>query len=135
MRFTDKSTIGELYFPDGTFQCFTLEDVIRDHKIPCQTAIPAGRYEVAITWSNRFNRPMPQLLDVPFYQGIRIHNGNFPSQTEGCLLVGKSTGVDAVLESHLAFESLFPKIKKMTEQGKLFINIVGGIPVDQWKPA
>jgi hypothetical protein len=131
--FTGKSTVGELYLPDGTFQCYTLEDTIRDYKVPGATAIPAGLYEVAVTFSNRFQKPMPQLLDVPFYQGIRIHNGNTPAHTEGCLLVGRKKGQDEIHESVLAFESLFPIIRKMAERGKMFMQIEGGIPASQWR--
>jgi hypothetical protein len=131
--FTNSSTIGELYLPDGTFHSFTLEDVCRDFKISEQTAIPAGRYEVVMSWSNRFQQIMPLLLNVPFYEGIRIHSGNTPENTWGCILVGRKKGENAIYESRLAFEDLFPKIKKMTEKGKLFINIEGGFPADQWK--
>lgn len=131
--FTPKSTGGELYMPDGSFQCFTLEDTIRDHKIAKETAIPSGRYELVIAWSNRYQKPMPRLLNVPFYQGILIHNGNTPAHTEGCLLVGRERKPDAVYESILAFEAIFPKLKKLTESGKVFIEIEGGFPADKWR--
>lgn len=131
--FTDKSTIGELYLPDGSFHSFTLEDAIRDQKVQGQTAIPSGTYEIVVGWSNRFQQPMPRLLNVPFYQGILIHSGNTASHTEGCVLVGKKKGEDLIYESRLAFDDLFPKIKKMTEKGKLFIEIEGGIPASEWK--
>lgn len=130
--FTDKSTTGELYLPDGVFACHTLEDVCRKEKILGQTAIPAGKYEVVVAWSERFQRLMPRLLNVPLYTGVLIHNGNYPEDTEGCILVGRKPGQDVVLESMLAFDDLFPKIKKLTEKGKLFIEIDGGFPSDQW---
>lgn len=131
--FTDKSTIGELYMPDGVFQCFTLEDRVRDHKIAGETAIPAGRYQIVVDFSNRFQRLMPLLLNVPFYRGIRIHNGNTPAHTEGCLLVGRKAGEDRINESIPAFDDLFPKIRKMVEAGKLFIEIEGGFKAEDWK--
>lgn len=133
--FTEKSTIGELYMPDGAFQCFTLEDTVRDHKIPGQTAIPAGTYELVVTFSPRYQKPMPRLLDVPFYQGILIHNGNTPEHSEGCLLVGRKKGVDCIQESILAFEELLPKIRKLIEKGELFVQIEGGVPADKWRQA
>src|SRR3972149_10690167 len=87
--FTDKSTIGEL-FVDGVFECFTLEDVVRDdEKIKKVTAIPDGIYTVLVTWSPRFKRQLPLLIDVPGFDGIRIHPGNTADDTEGCLLVGE----------------------------------------------
>ena len=74
--FTAVSTIGRLMV-DGLFDSYTLEDVVRDGpKIPGRTAIPYGRYQVIIDYSNRFKRPMPLLLNVPGFTGIRIHQGN-----------------------------------------------------------
>jgi hypothetical protein len=133
--FTGKSTMGELYLPDGSFACHTLEDVVRDYKIPKQTAIPEGKYEVIVGWSNRFQRLMPRLLDVPFYKGILIHSGNTPSHSEGCILVGRKAGEDAIFESIPAFDTLFPIIRKLAEKGKLFIDVQGGFPRELWKVA
>jgi hypothetical protein len=53
--YTNKSTIGRLAV-DVEFACFTLEDRVRPVKIKGQTAIQAGKYEVVITWSNRFRK-------------------------------------------------------------------------------
>lgn len=64
--FTEESTIGKLFI-NGQFHCFTLEDKVRPEKIKSITAIPAGRYEIAITFSNRFQEMMPLLLNVPNY--------------------------------------------------------------------
>lgn len=129
---TEKSTVGELYLPDGSFQCFVLEDCCRKEKLHSMTAIPAGRYEVVMAWSDRFQRLLPRLLEVPFFKGIYIHNGNYPSHTEGCPLLGKKKGEDAVFESVLALEEVLPKIKKLCEKGKLFIDIEGGFKADEW---
>ena len=93
--FTTQSTIGELAV-DGNFECFTLEDPVRPKKIRSVTAIPAGTYTVAITFSPRFGTELPLLLDVPEFEGIRIHPGNTATDTEGCLLVGKSRAIDTI---------------------------------------
>lgn len=118
---TDKSTIGQLEV-NGIFQCFTLEDVVRDKKIYAQTAIPAGTYEVVISYSNRFKRMLPLLLNVPNFAGVRIHSGNTAEDTEGCILVGNKKGTDTVLESRAAFNALFAKLK--AEKSKIFIEII-----------
>ena len=112
--FTDASTIGVLTF--GEFRCFTLEDKVRPPgvKVFGETAIPAGRYRVEITWSNRFRRPMPLLLDVPNFDGIRIHSGNKAEDTEGCILVGKTRAQDWIGDSRKAFDALFDLIKADT---------------------
>ena len=106
---TNNSTIGELYI-DGKFECYTLEDVERDKKIDGKTAIPKGTYKVIINHSNRFNRLLPLLLDVPNYTGVRIHSGNTAQDTEGCILVGKKRGIDVLYDSRLAFSQLFEKM-------------------------
>lgn len=132
--FTEKATVGELYLPDGSFHSYTLEDRVRNHKIPKETAIPAGAYEVVIGWSNRYQRPMPRLLDVPFYQGILIHSGNTSEHTEGCILIGRKRADEAIYESIPAFEDLFPKLRKLTEHGKVHIEIEGGFKSADWIP-
>ena len=72
---TPYETIGELY-NDGVYFCYTLEDAIRDKKIPNETAIPCGRYDVITNYSVRFKRVMPLILNVPGFTGVRIHAGN-----------------------------------------------------------
>jgi hypothetical protein len=106
---TDKSTIGEL-FVDGVFECFTLEDVVRDVKIFGETAIPAGTYEVILNHSPRFGKIMPRLLEVPNFTGILIHKGNTPENTHGCILVGKDRTEDRILHSTEAYNTLFTKL-------------------------
>ena len=86
------TTLGLLWV-GGAFQCYALEDQVRHGaKIPGVTAIPAGRYRVDITWSPRFGRRLPVLLDVPGFDGVRIHPGNTEHDTEGCLLPGYGIG-------------------------------------------
>lgn len=121
--FTDKSTIGELLVDDDFF-CYTLEDVVRPTKINGETAIPFGQYEVIVNFSNRFQRRMPLLLDVPYFTGIRIHPGNDKDNTEGCILVGESKEKDWIGDSRNAFNALFPIIDKAAAAGKVFITIL-----------
>lgn len=110
MTFTDNSTIGEMFI-DGKFFCYTLEDKVRDVKIKTITAIPYGEYEVKITMSNRFKKLMPLLLNVPNFEGVRIHAGNDSTHTEGCILVGNTKGKDFIGESVVAFNELMNKLK------------------------
>jgi hypothetical protein len=108
---TDTSTIGELTI-DGLFQCYTLEDVERPVKIKGETAIPKGTYKVIINESNRFKRLLPLLLNVPNFEGVRIHSGNSNHDTEGCILVGQSRNKNYIGQSRKAFEKLFKKMQK-----------------------
>ncbi|ELM3650627.1 hypothetical protein RYR30_001932 [Flavobacterium psychrophilum] len=119
---TDSSTIGELSV-NGKFECYILEDVERDVKVKGKTAIPKGRYEIAITYSNRFKKMLPLLLNVPNYEGIRIHTGNTASDTEGCLITGKNKGENVVSNSRLAFEPLYSKLSLAVTKEKVFITI------------
>jgi hypothetical protein len=107
---TDTSTIGELLI-DGIFECYTLEDVERPVKIKSETAIPKGTYKVIINQSNRFKRLLPLLLNVPNFEGVRIHSGNTNHDTEGCILVGRTRGNNYVGQSRKAFDKLFKKMQ------------------------
>jgi hypothetical protein len=109
-----KSTIGKMSI-DGVFECYTLEDVTREQKIVGVTAIPAGDYKVIINMSNRFQRLLPLVLDVPGFSGIRIHPGNKAEDTEGCILVGNTAGEDFIGNSRIAFNALFEKMRKAKE--------------------
>ena len=117
----DGATIGKL-FVDGVFECFTLEDQIREvfgkpveqWKVPGQTAIPSGTYRVTVDFSMRFQQMMPHILNVPGFDGIRIHSGNTAADTEGCILVGMGIDHNAaspfITESRAAFKPLFDRL-------------------------
>jgi len=90
----DGYTLGRLSTTLNTF--WTMEDKVREvpgepvesWKIPGVTAIPVGTYDLIVTMSNRFKKPLPLLVDVPGFSGVRIHAGNDASNTEGCVLIG-----------------------------------------------
>ena len=107
---TNTSTIGELLI-DGIFECYTLEDMEREIKVKSETAIPKGTYKVIINQSNRFKRLLPLLLNVPNFDGVRIHSGNSNHDTEGCILVGQTIGKDYIGKSRKAFDKLFKKMQ------------------------
>lgn len=118
---TADSTLGKLYVND-VYQCETLEDADRSMeaggtKIPGCTAIPRGTYEVLIDWSLHFKRTLPRLLDVPGFEGIRIHPGNAPADTEGCILVGLRRGPNYIYQSVNAFNLLFARIEEAIDAG------------------
>src|SRR4051794_9959221 len=103
--FTQNSTVGKLY-ADGKYLCYSLEDLRRPdgEKVHGATCIPSGVYQVQITQSARFGRRLPLLLNVPNFAGIRIHPGNAPNDTEGCILVGQTKAIDFIGQSRAAFE-------------------------------
>lgn len=134
-EFTSESTIGQLEI-DGNFFCYTLEDVVRDknndgdlddkgeEKVYGKTAIPKGKYEVIINYSERFKQQMPLLLNVKGFEGIRIHKGNSAVDTHGCILLGKSKSKDFIGMSNLAYNEFMTALKKATKGEKIFIEIV-----------
>lgn len=102
-------TIGRLYL-NGKYFCDTIEprvrDLKREPKVQGKTAIPEGKYLVRLTYSNRFKKVLPLLVDVPYFEGVRIHSGNDEDDTEGCILVGKNKEKGKVLESRVTMTSL-----------------------------
>ena len=112
-------TIGRL-FVDGRYVCDVLEDRVREPgvKIPGETAIPAGRYRVIVNVSPKFGRELPRLLDVPGFEGILIHRGNSPKDTEGCLLVGENKEKGRVVNSTGYEVKLTKLIKEAIEKGE-----------------
>lgn len=101
--FGDDSTLSVLLIKDE-FKVFILEDQVRQgQKVPGETAIPYGTFELQLRaeggfherYSKRFaNDPviehigMIHLLDVPDFMYIQMHPGNKDEETEGCPLTG-----------------------------------------------
>jgi hypothetical protein len=137
--FADDYTIGTLYIDDKPF-CDTLEnqdrllhqnmplDVLDRHKTAGKTAIPIGTYKVNMnTVSPKYQAmgkysdigfKVPRLENVPVFDGILIHIGNFPKDTLGCVLVGKNTVKGAVMESTVTFNALYKLLKEAEYKGE-----------------
>jgi hypothetical protein len=128
---TPNATPGQL-FADGVFIAHTLEDTVREiagrpvdeWKVAGRTAIPVGRYRVILTRSNRFSahasqklgRPvdiyLPEVLGVAGFSGIRMHGGNGPEDTEGCVLVGdQKIGNERIALCEPALERVLDKLR------------------------
>lgn len=133
----NSATLGALYV-DGVWQCWTLEDVLREPvqvpaaadrdawvrswKVDGETAIPAGTYRIVMSMSNRFKRILPHVQDVPGFLGVRIHSGNKSKDTEGCLLVGQQRGDAAVLQSVAAMDALFARLTAGSDRQGMWIT-------------
>lgn len=116
-------TLGELFLNAEHF-CYTVEDVVRNVKIPGKTAIPAGIYRIIINMSNRFKKELPLLLDVPNFQGVRIHSGNTAEDTEGCIIVGLQRTANGVADSRVAMDMLMQAMRASIAKGnEVIINI------------
>lgn len=128
-------TIGKLYI-DGVYFCDTIEDKdrglnqamsindIKKKKVYGETAIPTGTYKLVIDYSNRFKKNMAHILNVPGYEGIRIHKGNTAKDSLGCIIVGKNKVVGKVVESRDTYNQLFPILQKAFKEGEIKITIL-----------
>jgi len=123
-----ESTLGKMSIGDRD-SCLTLEDQYRaGAKVKGETRIPAGTYKLRlkkigesskdtqyITWFHDMHKGMIQLEDVPGFEGILIHVGNYEHNTEGCILVGRTEGKDgqghyAVFDSKNTYRRIYPII-------------------------
>lgn len=129
-------TIGRLSI-DGVRFCDTLEDtdrglrqdlpisILKAKKKKGVTAIPTGRYRVTLgvqspKYKNRKQYEfcdgyVPRLLNVPAYEGVLIHIGNTPADTEGCILVGENKVVGKVINSTNTFYRLYERLRNATD--------------------
>ena len=136
--FTDR-TIGRLFINDSkTKYCNTLEDVERfptvwkdlqelvGIKVYGKTAIPTGRYEIAVTYSAKFKRMMILIMNVPQYTGVRLHSGTTPEDTEGCPLLGRFNPKNNTVyggKSLKIEETLLKIVLEALKTEKVFITI------------
>lgn len=133
--FLPDRTLGTLSW-DGNGQWVTLEDFdrglhqymspqsIEQVKKKDETAIPYGFYEVVISLSYRFKRTMPEILKVPGFEGIRIHTGNGPKDSSGCILVGKYVEGSGIAHSLDAYNELFLKLgEALNTNHRVFLSV------------
>lgn len=134
-KLMDTYTMGRMLI-DGKFFGWTLEDTVRvleklEDKIPGKTAIPYGKYEVIVSMSNRFKKELPEILNVPYFKGIRIHGGNTEADTEGCVLIGANITTDqrGINNCKRKVDELIKRIKKANAAGqKVFIEVKAEAP-------
>ena len=133
--FLPDRTLGRLYF-DGQW-CVTLEDTFREipnkpvseWKVQDATCIPTGSYYVTVTYSNRFKTELPLINDVEGFTGIRIHAGNTPSDTSGCILVGSGfTSSNDVFKSRVMMDRLMNALDEAYEKNEIISIEVRGKP-------
>ena len=121
------ATIGELLVNDK-YLCDTLEDRVRPEgeKVYGKTAIPEGTYEMVLSYSPRFKKILPEILNVPNFTGIRIHSLNKAEESEGCIGVGEWNGKDTnwISNSRKTFNKLFALLEEANnKKEKITITI------------
>ena len=116
------------------FLCYTLEDERRALKVKGETRVPAGTYNLKLRkeggFDTRYKKKYPsihkgmiQVMDVPNFEYILIHQGNTDEHTAGCLLVGDSQENNIIIKdgfigkSANAYKRIYPTIAKQLELG------------------
>jgi hypothetical protein len=137
---TPVSTGGELYVNE-VWECYTLELPVVDG-LP-GSAIPPGVYPITLApspkfmlvhteWVEKYSQSIPHLFQIPNRTNILIHWGNEATDTEGCILVGKTRNLDFVGQSRDAFAALHAKL---VPADSIQITVMGGIPVTNTGPS
>lgn len=151
------STRSKFYF-NGELMGYGIEDEYREVKVKGETRIPNGTYIIGFRHSPKFSgsyyrdgdgniiraskrntealkkrfhseHELIWVLDVPGFEYILWHWGNYESNTDGCYLVGSSLFVDskrgrAVGGSRDKYEEIYPIIWRAyhKEQKDIIVN-------------
>jgi hypothetical protein len=122
-EYDDQSTRGEMLIDSQHF-AWTLEPR-KDQSQGKPYAIPAGTYQVLTSWSQHFSMVIPVVVNVPGFNGVEIHPGNYPVDTHGCCLVGYTESKDFVGQSRQAFEDLMDRLNGTTENTITYVDKEG----------
>jgi hypothetical protein len=112
-------TLGVLTYKGKTL--VTLERGWNGNK-PFESCIPEGRYPCARVNSPRFG-PTWAVKRVPDREDILFHAGNYPKDTDGCILLGQMLSEQeySVLQSRKAVEEFMADTHDLTQMD-LFIT-------------
>ncbi|MFP5248637.1 MAG: DUF5675 family protein [Acidobacteriota bacterium] len=107
-----------LVLVDGEFFCYGLEPPKHPNTSTGngRVCIPTGDYTLvqheSALGASHWNEPvMPMVSPVPGRDFVLVHPGNFPKDTEGCLIVGEKRSDAYVGPSVPIWRELFAKIK------------------------
>jgi hypothetical protein len=85
---TRQKTSGQAVTGTMTFPLLNKEEPITVPSLENDAyLIPEGTYKVERTWSPKFKKFLPEVIDVPDRSGIRIHWGTLPDHSRGCILL------------------------------------------------
>ena len=123
-----EATLGFWYLPHNV--CFALEDQHQDVKVPGETRIPAGRYQIIKRKHGRFYEAYKtrwnhawalEIADVPGFTDVLIHTLNREDQTEGCVGVGYGANVldtAEISQSRPAYVMVWEEIYRAFSKGE-----------------
>lgn len=127
---------------DDKFFGYTLEPQIKgnDEIRYLNRCIDTGKYVAKYEYSPKFKQNLIELKNVPNHTEIKIHSGNFRSDTRGCILVGLRSDVGCVLDSKIAVEMLNTMAKNAKNSNvKIEIEVRGylfsdySVDFDKWQ--
>lgn len=135
-------TVGKVSI-DGKYFCDSLEDTDRGvtqimpftstggingfwtdakgnkiDKVPGRTAIPTGLYDATVYFWPKFKCYCVQLLRVPGFTGILMHNGMTADHSEGCILLGKNNAIGRLDGSRLYMDALAARVLAAEKMGE-----------------
>lgn len=121
INYNDKTTIGRLYI-NNEFFCYTLEDRVRPKgvKVYSETAIPSGIYKVIVSYSPKFKKLLPEILNVPMFSGIRMHGGLNANSSAGCVILAKELVDENNVRGNMT-EELIKKLQSKKEEHSIEI--------------
>lgn len=115
-------SLGRIYV-NNQYLGYTCEDQDRHledggEKVYGRTAIPRGRYKVVLSYSHRFARILPEVLDVPGFSGVRIHGGNTAADSLGCILVGSVRTANGCAKCSVVVERIIELLQRAEDVGE-----------------
>lgn len=116
---------GTLVSEDGTESFVTLEHAYPDGKGGFVPKLAPGKYTCVRHDPVRLHYVTFMVQGVPPFQGspvtgILLHIGNYTSDSEGCILIGKDRATGCILDSREAFEK-FMEIQKSVDSFSLTV--------------
>lgn len=137
-------TLGDIYI-NGKHECVSLEDEYRKEKVYGETRIPAGTYRIKFRKEGRmhydhltelgkdFHKGMLHLQDVPGFEFILMHEGNFEKNTLGCILIGTAKNREAgtITESKKAYKIFYPKVRDALLRGEEVYITITDFPTEK----
>ena len=134
---SDDECTRSLVLWDGRFICFGLEPEYRLNKVAGETRIPSGVYTMSPARSGSIFKSIRKHFgpalgefalavdDVPNFKHIRVHCGNLPSHTAGCLIVGESCMDQSVGSSRAAYRIFaYPIVEALNRKEVVRINYI-----------
>lgn len=138
IRRNPRYTEGHMYV-DNVYICDTLEPADKHLRmsmkeeeivklkslaqaVGIKCAIPSGLFTVTITYSTKFKKYLPLVNGVKGFSAIRIHAGNTPSATSGCILVGKRTDPGVLAFSRNAVAKVMSFLRQNGGKASLIIE-------------